>query len=82
MQKRGGHEAGAMFLVTPNVDPEVIEFARSKDVPVIAGALTPTEVYRAWNAGASMVKVFPCRALGGPLYIRECFADLLNISRW
>ena len=65
------YEAGAMFFVTPNVDPEVIEFARNKDIPVIAGALTPTEVYKAWEAGASMVKVFPCRALGGPLYIRE-----------
>ena len=64
-------KAGAMFLVTPNVDPEVIEFAGSKKVPLIAGALTPTEVYKAWRAGAFMVKVFPCRALGGPLYIRE-----------
>jgi len=63
--------AGAMFLVTPNVDPEVIKFAANKNVPLIAGALTPTEVYRAWSAGASMVKVFPCRALGGPAYIRE-----------
>ena len=63
--------AGAMFLVTPNVDPEVIDFARTKDIPVIAGALTPTEVYSAWKAGAALIKVFPCRALGGPLYIRE-----------
>ena len=65
------YNAGAMFFVTPNVDLDVIRFARSKDIPVIAGALTPTEVYRAWEAGASMVKVFPCRALGGPQYIRE-----------
>ena len=63
--------AGAMFLVTPNVDPEVIQFCREQDIPVIAGALTPTEVYRAWSAGAAMVKVFPCRSLGGPLYIRD-----------
>ena len=65
------YAAGAMFFVTPNVDSDVIVFARSKDVPVVAGALTPTEVYNAWDAGASMVKVFPCRALGGPQYIRE-----------
>ena len=65
------YRAGAMFFVTPNIDPEVMEFARDKGLPVIAGALTPTEVYRAWAAGAAMVKVFPCRALGGPLYIRE-----------
>jgi 2-dehydro-3-deoxyphosphogluconate aldolase/(4S)-4-hydroxy-2-oxoglutarate aldolase len=63
-------EAGAMFLVTPNTDTAVIDYAVSKSVPVIAGALTPTEVYTAWSAGAAMVKVFPCRAFG-PEYIRE-----------
>lgn len=63
--------AGAMFLVSPNFDPDVIEFAGSKSVPIIAGALTPTEIFSAWSAGAAMVKVFPCRALGGPRYIRD-----------
>jgi 2-dehydro-3-deoxyphosphogluconate aldolase/(4S)-4-hydroxy-2-oxoglutarate aldolase len=63
--------SGAMFLVTPNVDEAVIEFAGSREIPIIARAMTPTEVYRAWDAGAFMVKVFPCRALGGPLYISE-----------
>jgi 2-dehydro-3-deoxyphosphogluconate aldolase/(4S)-4-hydroxy-2-oxoglutarate aldolase len=63
-------EAGAMFLVTPNTDTAVIEYAVSKSVPVIAGALTPTEVYNAWSAGADMIKVFPCRPFG-PGYIRE-----------
>jgi 2-dehydro-3-deoxyphosphogluconate aldolase/(4S)-4-hydroxy-2-oxoglutarate aldolase len=63
-------ESGAMFLVTPNTNIEVIEYAKSKSVPVISGALTPTEVYTAWSAGADMVKVFPCRPFG-PGYIRE-----------
>ncbi len=63
--------SGAMFLVTPNLDPGVIEYGRSRQVPVIAGALTPTEVHAAWAAGAAMVKVFPCGAMGGPGYIRE-----------
>lgn len=63
--------AGAMFLVTPNLEPKVIEFANRQDIPIIAGALTPTEVYGAWRAGADMVKVFPCGALGGSRYIRE-----------
>jgi 2-dehydro-3-deoxyphosphogluconate aldolase/(4S)-4-hydroxy-2-oxoglutarate aldolase len=63
--------AGAMFLVTPNLDAEVVECARSRKVPVIAGAMTPTEVHAAWKAGAAMVKVFPCGAVGGPRYIRE-----------
>jgi 2-dehydro-3-deoxyphosphogluconate aldolase / (4S)-4-hydroxy-2-oxoglutarate aldolase len=65
------YDAGAMFFVTPNFDSRVIEFARTKSIPVIAGALTPTEIYKAWAAGAAMVKVFPCRSLGGPSYIRE-----------
>lgn len=62
--------AGAMFLVTPNTDTMVIEYARANAIPVIAGALTPTEVYTAWSAGADMVKIFPCRAFG-PDYLRE-----------
>ncbi|KPJ99822.1 MAG: hypothetical protein AMJ60_03725 [Desulfobacterales bacterium SG8_35] len=78
-EARKAYEAGAMFLVTPNVDPKVMEFARNKMIPVIAGALTPTEVYRAWAAGAAMVKVFPCRALGGPLYIRELLGPFDHI---
>lgn len=64
-------EAGAMFLVTPNLDLEVIHFARSAKVPVVTGALTPSEVFAAWQAGADLIKVFPCRALGGPQYIRD-----------
>ena len=63
-------DAGAMFIVTPNTDTEVIEYARSQSVPVISGALTPTEVYTAWSAGAEMIKVFPCRVYG-PQYISE-----------
>jgi len=63
--------AGAMFLVTPNLDPEVIALARTRQIPVVAGALPPTEVFAAWQAGADLVKVFPCRAMGGPRYIRD-----------
>ena len=63
-------EAGAMFLVTPNTDTRVIEYAAARDIPVIAGAFTPTEVYNAWAAGAAMVKIFPCGVVG-PGYIRE-----------
>lgn len=62
--------AGAMFLVTPNTDSRVIELAKRHDLPVIAGAFTPTEVYTAWAAGADLVKVFPCGVVG-PGYLRE-----------
>lgn len=64
-------DAGAMYFVTPNLDLSVIAFARDNRIPIIAGALTPTEVYSAWSEGADMVKVFPCSSLGGPQYIRE-----------
>lgn len=63
-------DSGAMFIVTPNTDVRVIEYANSRNVPVIAGAFSPTEVYTAWSSGAYMVKVFPCSLLG-PSYIRE-----------
>ena len=62
--------AGAMFLVTPNTDIKVIELAKRHQLPIIAGAFTPTEVYAAWAAGADLVKVFPCGVVG-PAYIRE-----------
>ena len=63
--------AGAMFLVTPNLDLSVIEYAKAETIPIVAGALTPTEIYSAWAAGADMVKVFPCGAMGGPQYIKD-----------
>jgi 2-dehydro-3-deoxyphosphogluconate aldolase/(4S)-4-hydroxy-2-oxoglutarate aldolase len=72
--------AGAMFLVTPNLDQAVIRFARSQNVPVIVGALTPTEVYNAWSAGADMIKVFPCGALGGARYIRDLRGPLDQVK--
>ena len=61
---------GAQFLVTPAVVPDVIEVGRRHDIPVICGALTPTEVLAATRAGADLVKIFPAR-LGGPAYIRD-----------
>lgn len=70
-EARRAIDAGAMFLVTPNLDTEVIEFAGRENIPIVAGALTPTEVYTAWRAGADMVKVFPCGAMGGAKYIKD-----------
>ncbi len=63
--------AGAMFFVTPNLDTQVIDFAVQHEIPIVVGGLTPTEVFTAWQAGADMVKVFPCGAMGGPQYIRQ-----------
>ena len=73
-------DSGAMFLVTPNVDHAVIEYAVSKNIPVVAGALTPTEIYQAWKAGASLIKVFPCQAMGGASYIRQILGPFDQIA--
>lgn len=62
--------AGATFVVTPVVEPGVIERCRDLDLPVFPGAFTPTEVVRAWELGASMVKLFPAEAVG-PGYIQR-----------
>ena len=70
-EARRGVGAGAMFLVTPNLDTKVIEYAKKEGIPIVAGALTPTEVYTAWSAGADLVKVFPCGAMGGPQYLKD-----------
>lgn len=68
-------DAGAQFLVNMAFEPGVREVAESSAVPYIPGALTPTEISRAWSAGASeavpAVKVSPVGCLGGPAYIRE-----------
>ena len=63
-------EAGAKFIVSPAFDSETIKFCRDKNVAVMPGSLTPTEVLTAWNAGADCVKVFPCDALGGAKYLK------------
>jgi 2-dehydro-3-deoxyphosphogluconate aldolase/(4S)-4-hydroxy-2-oxoglutarate aldolase len=63
-------DAGAKFLTSPGLDLQLVEFALSKDVVVLAGALTPTEVTMAWKAGADFVKIFPCAPVGGDKYIK------------
>jgi 2-dehydro-3-deoxyphosphogluconate aldolase / (4S)-4-hydroxy-2-oxoglutarate aldolase len=62
--------AGAKFLVSPNFNPEVIRFARDHELPIFCGAMTPTEIFAAYETGADAVKVFPAGALG-PQYIKE-----------
>lgn len=63
-------EAGAEFLVTPGLDLKTVEYAVQGNKFIMAGALTPTEVITAWQAGSDFVKVFPCAQVGGPQYIR------------
>ncbi len=73
-------EAGAEFVVSPGLDLETVRAAHALGKPVIPGALTPTEVICAWRAGADMVKVFPCSAMGGAKYIRSLRAPLPGIK--
>jgi 2-dehydro-3-deoxyphosphogluconate aldolase/(4S)-4-hydroxy-2-oxoglutarate aldolase len=72
-------EAGASFLTSPGFDLTLIEFAAKKDVAVLGGALTPTEVITAWRAGSDFVKVFPCAQVGGDSYIKALKAPLPQI---
>jgi 2-dehydro-3-deoxyphosphogluconate aldolase/(4S)-4-hydroxy-2-oxoglutarate aldolase len=71
-------DAGATFIVCPHTDDAVIEAARSRGVPAFPGAFTPTEIVRAWRAGAAAVKLFPA-STGGPRYLREVRAPLGEI---
>ncbi len=63
-------DAGAEFIVTPCLVPEVIAAAQRAGVAVLPGALTPTEVFEAFRAGGDMVKVFPVQSVGGAAYLR------------
>lgn len=71
-------DAGASYIVTPSIVEEVIEYCNLHNIPVFPGALTPTEIHKAWNLGAAMVKVFPA-AVFGPGYFKDIkgpFADI------
>lgn len=72
--------AGAEFIVAPGLDLETIRVAHELDRPVMPGALTPTEVITAWKAGADMVKIFPCSAVGGAEYLRALRAPLPQVK--
>ncbi|MBZ5513805.1 MAG: bifunctional 4-hydroxy-2-oxoglutarate aldolase/2-dehydro-3-deoxy-phosphogluconate aldolase [Acidobacteriia bacterium] len=72
--------AGAEFIVTPSLNLRVIEVARRYSKPIFPGALTPTEVVTAWQAGADMVKIFPAGPVGGPKYIRALKGPLPHVE--
>jgi len=77
-------DAGAMFVTSPGLDSRsILEFVVQEDIVVIPGALTPTELSNAWQAGADFIKVFPCHSMGGPRYIRALrgpFPDIPMIA--
>ena len=73
-------DAGAKFIVSPALDVPTIQLCRGLNVPVFAGALTPTEILTAWKAGATAVKVFPANAVGGASYLKSVKAPLPQIE--
>jgi 2-dehydro-3-deoxyphosphogluconate aldolase/(4S)-4-hydroxy-2-oxoglutarate aldolase len=72
-------EAGARFLTSPGFVPEVVAYAKRKDVVVLPGALTPTEIIAAWKAGSDFVKIFPTGNVGGFQYVRALKVPLPQI---
>jgi 2-dehydro-3-deoxyphosphogluconate aldolase / (4S)-4-hydroxy-2-oxoglutarate aldolase len=72
-------DVGATYLVAPDFRPEMVAFAVERGIPVVPGALTPTEVAAAWAAGATAVKVFPVSAVGGPGYVKTIRAPLPEV---
>jgi len=72
--------AGAKFVVSPALNVKTIELCRRYSAPIIPGVLTPTEVVTAWQAGADIVKVFPCSAVGGASYLKNLKAPLPQIK--
>ncbi|MBA3777895.1 MAG: bifunctional 4-hydroxy-2-oxoglutarate aldolase/2-dehydro-3-deoxy-phosphogluconate aldolase [Chloroflexi bacterium] len=74
----GAVSAGARFLVMPHTDPELVRWAAERDIPVFPGAFTPTEIIRAWQAGASAVKLFPASSVG-PAFVQDLRGPLPEI---
>jgi 2-dehydro-3-deoxyphosphogluconate aldolase/(4S)-4-hydroxy-2-oxoglutarate aldolase len=72
-------DAGAQFLVSPGLNIETVKLAAKEGKPIIAGALTPTEIMAAWEAGSDFIKVFPCGQVGGAKYIKALRAPFPQI---
>jgi 2-dehydro-3-deoxyphosphogluconate aldolase / (4S)-4-hydroxy-2-oxoglutarate aldolase len=73
-------DAGAEFVVSPSLHPDVIATTKANKKVSCPGALTPTEVITAWNAGADYVKIFPCSAMGGASYLKSLLAPFPHLK--
>ncbi len=62
--------SGARFIISPHTDKEIISYAKSQELLVATGALTSSEILKAWNLGVDLVKIFPVKAVGGASYIQ------------
>jgi 2-dehydro-3-deoxyphosphogluconate aldolase / (4S)-4-hydroxy-2-oxoglutarate aldolase len=79
---REAKSAGASFVVTPVLLPDVAEACHREDILCVLGALTPTEIYQARLAGAALVKIFPIAPVGGPDYIRAINGPMKGVPFW
>jgi 2-dehydro-3-deoxyphosphogluconate aldolase/(4S)-4-hydroxy-2-oxoglutarate aldolase len=70
-------DAGAQFIMTPHTDPDVLKLTKKAKQLYLCGALTPTEVVKAWTLGADMIRLFPARSLGGAPYV-QALKELLQ----
>jgi 2-dehydro-3-deoxyphosphogluconate aldolase/(4S)-4-hydroxy-2-oxoglutarate aldolase len=73
-------DAGAEFVVSPSLHPDVIHVTKTNKKISCPGALTPTEAITAWNAGADYVKIFPCSAVGGASYLKSLLAPFPHLK--
>jgi len=73
-------DAGAEFVVSPSLHPEVITVTKKNNKISCPGSLTPTEAITAWNAGADYVKIFPCSAVGGASYLKSLLAPFPHLK--
>ncbi|MGB2926255.1 MAG: bifunctional 4-hydroxy-2-oxoglutarate aldolase/2-dehydro-3-deoxy-phosphogluconate aldolase [Limnothrix sp.] len=71
--------AGAEFAFSPHSDPQLIELAHNADIPMVLGAMTPTEIMQAWSDGSDGVKVFPIKSVGGAQFVQCLQAPLSQI---
>ncbi|MBR8828733.1 MAG: bifunctional 4-hydroxy-2-oxoglutarate aldolase/2-dehydro-3-deoxy-phosphogluconate aldolase [Gomphosphaeria aponina SAG 52.96 = DSM 107014] len=76
---QGAISSGAQFIFSPHVNLQLIQAANAAHIPIVPGALTPTEIMTAWQAGATCVKVFPISAMGGVNYLKSLQGPLGNI---
>jgi 2-dehydro-3-deoxyphosphogluconate aldolase / (4S)-4-hydroxy-2-oxoglutarate aldolase len=73
-------DAGAEFVVSPSLHPDVIRVTKANKKVSCPGALTPTEAITAWNAGADLVKIFPCSSVGGASYVKALLAPFPHLK--
>jgi 2-dehydro-3-deoxyphosphogluconate aldolase / (4S)-4-hydroxy-2-oxoglutarate aldolase len=71
---------GAQYVVSPALNLRTIEMCQRYSIPVLPGALTPTEIITAWEAGADVIKIFPASALGGAKYLKSVKAPLPQVE--